>query len=229
MAIPDSNGELHACYQNPPPAHGAPLNIIDPATGSPGGGQVEVTWSVTGPAGPQGATGPQGPQGVAGPQGLQGVQGATGLQGLQGVAGPAGSQGSQGPEGPQGPQGAAGIPLSLPTFNSSGGELDVSGTVIFRSTAYQGSPLGGQYYTGTVNLAGSGVIVLSGGASVVTAISDPGDFPVGNLQYMRLVESCPLLTEDGITICGWQATYYNEDPDPTHPGAFRVWVVAVVL
>lgn len=69
MAIPDSSGELHAVYHNPPAAHGSPLNIIDPATGTPGGGQVEVTWSQTGPQGP---IGPQGPQGATGPQGAAG-------------------------------------------------------------------------------------------------------------------------------------------------------------
>lgn len=81
MAIPDGSGELHAVYHNPPGAHGSPLNIIDPATGSPGGGQVEVSWSVTGP---------QGPQGVTGPQGAQGVQGSVGPQGDQGIPGPGG-------------------------------------------------------------------------------------------------------------------------------------------
>lgn len=93
MAIPDSNGQLHAVYKTPVPGHGNPLNIIDPATGSPGSGQVEVTWSVTGPAGPQGAMGPQGLQGVAGAQGVTGPQGV------------AGSQGATGPQGPQGPSG----------------------------------------------------------------------------------------------------------------------------
>lgn len=79
MAIPDSGGQLHAVYHTPPPAHGTPLNIIDPATGSPGGGQVEVSWSVTGPTGPEG------------PQGVQGIQGIQGVQGIQGPVGPPGS------------------------------------------------------------------------------------------------------------------------------------------
>ena len=77
MAIPDANGELHATYQNPPPAHGAPLNIIDPATGSPGGGQAEVSWSVAGPPGAQGPQGIAGSQGVAGTPGPQGPPGSS--------------------------------------------------------------------------------------------------------------------------------------------------------
>lgn len=97
MAIPDSNGQLHAVYQSTPPAHGAPLNIIDPATGSPGGGQAEVTWNVAGPRGLQGATGPAGPQGIAGAQGPQGPQGVQGIQGVQGAQGPAGATPDQRP------------------------------------------------------------------------------------------------------------------------------------
>lgn len=137
MAIPDSSGQLHAVYQNPPPAHGAVLNIIDPVTGSPAGGQLEISWNVQGLTGPQGPTGtqgpngPQGPQGVAGPQGPQGTPGAglalasvspgdDGLaqggisitDGQQDVVflanGPLGPQGTQGPGGPQGPQGPTG-------------------------------------------------------------------------------------------------------------------------
>ena len=50
MAIPDSNGLIHAGYQYPPPAHGANLAVFDSeAGGSPGGGKVEVTWPVRTP------------------------------------------------------------------------------------------------------------------------------------------------------------------------------------
>jgi hypothetical protein len=90
MAIPDSNGQLHAVYKDPPPAHGSPLNIIDPATGSPGGGQAGVSWNVAGPQGPQGATGPAGAQGVAGAQGPEGPEGIQGIQGDTGPQGPTG-------------------------------------------------------------------------------------------------------------------------------------------
>ncbi len=72
-SIPDSGGVIHACYQNPPPAHGANLQVIDTgAGGSCSGGMTQVTWNQTGPQGPQGATGPQGPAGpsTAGPSGL---------------------------------------------------------------------------------------------------------------------------------------------------------------
>lgn len=79
-SIPDSSGVIHACYQSPPPVHGANLQIIDTgAGGSCGGGMVPLTWNQTGPQGPVGATGANGPQGPAG---------ATGATGPQGPAGP---------------------------------------------------------------------------------------------------------------------------------------------
>jgi hypothetical protein len=46
--------------------------------------EKRVSWSITGPRGPQGprgAQGPQGPQGAQGPQGPQGAQGPTGPRG----------------------------------------------------------------------------------------------------------------------------------------------------
>ncbi|MEK7862091.1 MAG: hypothetical protein AAB295_02370 [Chloroflexota bacterium] len=50
-----------------------------------------VTWSQTGPTGPQGDTGPQGPQGATGPQGPQGDTGPEGPTGATGAQGPAGT------------------------------------------------------------------------------------------------------------------------------------------
>lgn len=70
-SIPDSNGVIHACYQSPPPAHGANLQVIDTGNGgSCSGGMVALNWNQTGPQGPTGATGATGatgPQGPAGP------------------------------------------------------------------------------------------------------------------------------------------------------------------
>lgn len=63
-SIPDSNGMIHACYQSPPPAHGANLQVIDTGNGgSCSGGMVALNWNQTGPQGPAGPTGPQGPAG----------------------------------------------------------------------------------------------------------------------------------------------------------------------
>ncbi len=59
-------------------------------------GDTSVTWSQTGPTGPQGDTGPQGPQGPQGDTGPQGPQGDTGPQG------PTGATGATGPQGPAG-------------------------------------------------------------------------------------------------------------------------------
>ena len=66
-AIPDSGGVIHACYQSPPPQHGANLQVIDTGNGgSCGGGMVALTWNQTGPQGPAGSTGPS----TAGSSGL---------------------------------------------------------------------------------------------------------------------------------------------------------------
>jgi hypothetical protein len=65
-SIPDGSGVIHACYQSPPPTHGANLQVIDTgAGGSCSGGMTALTWNQTGPQGPTGATGATGP---AGPQ-----------------------------------------------------------------------------------------------------------------------------------------------------------------
>ena len=175
MAIPDANGQLHAVYNSPPPNHGATLNIIDPATGSPGGNEVEVTWSVTGPQGPQGATGPAGPQGPVGSQGPTGAQGvpgagltvapvAPGEDGLPqgGISVTDGNEnivylangaaGSQGTQGPAGPQGAPGQPANLPTL--------VTTIVTANTPPYDSNP------QSAIATAPPGYVVVGGGISV---------------------------------------------------------------
>lgn len=96
-SIPDGSGVIHACYQSPPPAHGANLQVIDTGNGgSCGGGMTALTWNQTGPQGPQGAAGAQGPAGATGPQGPAGpsTAGPSGLDittvtGSAGFGGPA--------------------------------------------------------------------------------------------------------------------------------------------
>ena len=68
-----------------------------------------ITYTLTGPQGPQGATGavgPQGPQGTIGPPGEDGIDGDDGATGPQG---PAGADGEDGAPGATGPQGATGV------------------------------------------------------------------------------------------------------------------------
>jgi hypothetical protein len=78
-AIPDGSGVIHACYQSPPPAHGANLQVIDTgAGGSCAGGAASITWSQQGPTGPQGATGPTGATGAMGAAGPS-TAGSSGL------------------------------------------------------------------------------------------------------------------------------------------------------
>lgn len=86
-AIPDSAGVIHGCYVKT-----GLLRVIDSPRERCKLGELEIHWSVTGPAGPVGPQGPIGPAGPAGP---------TGPTGAPGPAGPAG------PQGPQGPSGAA--------------------------------------------------------------------------------------------------------------------------
>ena len=44
-SIPDGSGVIHACYQSPPPAHGANLQVIDTNSGgSCAGGAASLTW-----------------------------------------------------------------------------------------------------------------------------------------------------------------------------------------
>lgn len=69
-SIPDSSGVIHACYQSPPPAHGANLQVIDTGNGgSCSGGMASLTFNQTGPQGPQGAAGATGATGAQGPAG----------------------------------------------------------------------------------------------------------------------------------------------------------------
>lgn len=120
-SIPDADGVIHACYQKKTDHQ---LRVIDSAEQACHHNEVALSWSRTGPAGPQG---PQGPQGDIGPQGSAGPQGAQGPTGPQGETGPAGPQGLSGPIGPTGPEGPAGAP------GAAGLEV-VSASTAFTST-----------------------------------------------------------------------------------------------
>ena len=72
-SIPDSGGVIHACYQSPPPAGGANLQVIDTANGGKcSGGHVGLSWNQQGPQGPAGPMGPAGPQGPPGSNAVYG-------------------------------------------------------------------------------------------------------------------------------------------------------------
>jgi hypothetical protein len=86
-------GVIHGCYKS----QNGQLRLIDPATDSCHPSETAISWSQTGPQGPQGPPGPQGPTGPQGPAGPQGVPGP------QGPAGPQGATGPQGPPGPPNP------------------------------------------------------------------------------------------------------------------------------
>jgi hypothetical protein len=72
-----SGGVIQGCYKT----QNGQLRVIDPATQACLPSETLISWSQTGPVGPQGPIGPQGPQGETGPQGEQGIQGPTGPRG----------------------------------------------------------------------------------------------------------------------------------------------------
>lgn len=76
-AIPDGSGVIHACYQPNATNAGAgvPLLVIDTAKAQCPSGYTAITWSQTGPQGPQGVPGPKGAQGIPGPKGNTGPAG----------------------------------------------------------------------------------------------------------------------------------------------------------
>jgi hypothetical protein len=80
-----------------------------------------VTWSITGPQGPQGI------QGIPGPQGIQGIPG---IQGEQGIPGPQGDKGDKGDTGSQGPPGES---ANYRAGAASLGHHDYDVTVTFSS------------------------------------------------------------------------------------------------
>ena len=71
---------------------------------------LQLTWNIPGPQGPQGL------QGYMGPAGAPGSVGPTGSQGLVGIVGPTGPMGSMGLTGPEGDPGLTGP--TGPTGNS---------------------------------------------------------------------------------------------------------------
>src|ERR1051326_301353 len=121
--IPDVKGVYTGCVA---PLTGY-LRVIDTAvTPNCTIGDKLITWSQTGPAGPQG------PQGIPGPIGPQG---------------PAGPQGPVGPQGPAGPHGSAGITQAAFRFTgavsiNTGGPTAGSSAVNFVQTGSWSLPAG---------------------------------------------------------------------------------------
>ncbi len=71
-------------------------------------GAKKLSWSIRGPAGPEGANGSEGPKGQEGPPGPQGSQGPDGAKGDTGARGPDGATGAKGETGATGPAGPKG-------------------------------------------------------------------------------------------------------------------------
>ncbi len=130
-SIPASNGTITACYDKSTKV----LRVIDTAKETCKQNEQSISWSQTGPAGPQGLTGPQGATGVQGPAG---PTGSTGLTGATGLTGPTGSDGDVGPAGPAGsqgetgPQGVPGAAVAHARVSSSGSVFNSTGNVIVR-------------------------------------------------------------------------------------------------
>ena len=88
-SIPGSDGVIYGCYKK----SGGSLRVIDRSVTNCAKDESLISWSQTGPEGPQGPAGPQGPQGLQGPVGPQGETGPQGQTGPQGPAGPQGESG----------------------------------------------------------------------------------------------------------------------------------------
>ena len=162
-SIPAPDGSITACYHTPVPTHGTPLNIIDTASGSCGGGMTSVLWNQTGP---QGATGPTGATGATGATGPTGATGATGAAGPAGPSGISNYQLIQQPENvgcygewsisiPTGDQVlGAGVdaPTSFSPFFVSANGPDPSDSTKWEFQAGYATEQGGCAAGGTINL-----------------------------------------------------------------------------
>lgn len=108
-AIPGAGGTISGCVTRL-----GVLRVIDAEQGqSCRRNEHPLTWSQTGPQGPQGDPGP------AGPQGPQGDMGSAGPQGEPGPQGPQGPQGEVGPQGPAGGISGYEIVYAPGSFDSS--------------------------------------------------------------------------------------------------------------
>jgi hypothetical protein len=110
-AIPGRGGTITGCYT---PRLGV-LRLIDMQAGQQClHNEQQISWSQTGPQGPQGLPGPKG---ATGPQGLPGAIGPAGATGPQGLIGPKGDKGDStgvpGPKGDKGDPGAPGLPGAI--------------------------------------------------------------------------------------------------------------------
>jgi len=103
---------LHGCYSK---ADGA-LRLVKAGQRCKSG-EIAVSWTEVGLAGPRGLIGPAGPAGGTGPIGPAGQKGATG------EAGPAGAAGGTGPVGPVGDKGATGLIGPAGPAGASGYEM----------------------------------------------------------------------------------------------------------
>jgi hypothetical protein len=86
-AIPSSNGTIHGCYHK----NSGDLRVVEnPATCQ--NSETALSWSQTGPQGPQGPTGPQGPKGDTGPAGSNDLYGSYERNVSLDASGPSGAQ-----------------------------------------------------------------------------------------------------------------------------------------
>ena len=184
-------------------------------------GDVNVSWSQQGPAGPtgpQGAKGDTGPAGPTGAQGDTGPAGPTGPQGAQGDTGPAGptgpqgAQGDTGPAGPTGPQGPQGDTGPTGPQGPAGTSVDTT-QVLGRTVTVVAST------SVTPNNFGSVSVSCPTGYEAVGGGVDTGSF-----LLMSVTSSGPtyngarlLFETDGqhAAATGWLAGFRNNDTATT--------------
>jgi hypothetical protein len=161
------------------------------------GPQVQITWSETGPVGPQGPAGPTGPQGA---------KGDTGATGAQGPAGPTGAQGPAGPQGPAGTNVAAG--KSCPSgdyvsgFDSSGNLIcqpltptpacPANSTLTFSVTSSPSADL--EYWPG-----GQQTLALPGYPGCSVTVDSPSNTPISNIGGTAGTTGWSIVSETGFT------------------------------
>jgi hypothetical protein len=178
------NGVITACIEPVTQGNAATsgdLNMFHCAKGA-----KQLSWSIKGPVGPEGAKGPEGDKGPEGPAGSHGSQGApgakgeTGARGAAGAAGAKGDTGAAGPPGPAGGTGPAGPGSTLMTATGSGPFTETS-TSYIKDPAGAGGTNGIQF---SVNTATTVTITVSSnftssvdGGGCLTAFSINGATP----------------------------------------------------
>ena len=198
-AIPDSNGQIHACYSanGSKATNGTSLYIVDSASASCAKGQAQVTWNQTGAKGDPGTNGTNGTDGTSVTSSQLSVGDGncpTGGSSFTSISGTTyACNGATGDKGDPGTDGTSVTSTSLNVGDSNcptGGSsfTSASGTTYACNGADGGTGTGGP---GPTQYLARGVLDCAGGASTCLApeLSPSGDTNPetgGNLDFRFL-------------------------------------------